>query len=100
MTSEEVLKELRAAAKARRRRKSPAPEPKPRRAPSQTALILRAPKTRGARDPEFSRALAGAINVYGGLAGEWCAGTRRPSPKRLRQIRQFLSEYRGDVSSE
>jgi hypothetical protein len=85
-----LLVQLRAAAKARRRRKPP-PEPKPRRPLSQTALLLRALKARARQDPQFADNLARTLGVYPPLAREWCAGTRRPSPVRRRQLMKFLA---------
>lgn len=89
MTSEEVLKQLRAAAKARRAK--PPPEPKPRRPLSETARIVRALKARAAHEPEFAANLARTLGVYPPLVREWCAGTRRPSPVRRRQITKYLA---------
>jgi hypothetical protein len=88
-SSAEVLAELREA--ARLRRAKPPPEPKHQRAPSQTILLLRTLKARARQDHEFAAELARVLGVYPPLAGEWCSGNRRPSPKRRRQIRQYLA---------
>jgi hypothetical protein len=94
-SSDEVLKELRE--RARQRRRKP-PTDKPKHSPSLAALTIRALKIYGTRDREFASSLARALGVYPPLAEAWVAGVTRPSPKRLRQIRKYLSEHRGDVS--